>query len=248
MKPVATFGLIAASAGLFVARATFPPIERSSAATPEPTLLDAVAEDGLESRDLNLALGLRAAAQAEFLGNDPHAHVRTVYPASVPDVEGGLPVVLYHFERPVVGSTFAIYWLSQYVSRGSLGNYVEGFAPPWRVPSPMALVGDRPDRTCALLVTLREPDEAAPIPGGRGGILQVPPDFVLVPDRLPALPTTRRPLPIDFAQDTAGKVRLWLTLPEQLRGLRVWVQLLMADDRVEAGCVPTPMVELTIGK
>ena len=82
-------------------------------------------------------------------------------------------------------------------------------------------------------------------------MMQVPPDYVLVPDRIlephNISPTNRPGVPFEFVQDEYGKMMLRLTVPYNINGLQVWCQLLVADYRVPAGCVSTPMIELNIG-
>ena len=82
-------------------------------------------------------------------------------------------------------------------------------------------------------------------------MLQVPPDYVLVPQRIlepgRIAPHNRPGVPFEFVQDEYGKVMLRLTIPYNINGLRVWCQLVVADTRVPAGCVSTPMVEINIG-
>ena len=79
-------------------------------------------------------------------------------------------------------------------------------------------------------------------------MMQVPPDYVLVPERVEWIEPWNRPgVPFEFVQDGYGKIMLRLTIPYNVNGLRVWCQLLVADYRVPAGCVSTPMVEINIG-
>lgn len=80
-------------------------------------------------------------------------------------------------------------------------------------------------------------------------MLQVPPDYVLLPTRVEDIdPSTRPGVPFEFVQDAEGVVMLRVTWPEVLVGMTVWCQLLVADDRVPAGCVSTPMLEIHVGK
>lgn len=151
----------------------------------------------------------------------PIAQIRLRWPTSFADVEGGLPGVFDWQHRPVVGTRTGIKWTTNW-------------APP------------RPNVNTALLVTLREPPQAQPIPGGRGGMLQVPPDIVLTPRR-PREVESDGMLAVQFDQDEDGVIALWVNWPRAWLGLRVWCQLLVEDARVPAGCVPTPMIEMVIG-
>jgi hypothetical protein len=200
-------------------------------AVPAATMLDDLRSQAVDPRDPAPMVWMAALADAEMAAGQP-ASVRIVHAPQIADVAGGLPWVVCH-DRPVTGSVWRCDWLTQYVA-----SYPDGIG------------GDmvRPDRAVALLVTLRPPPPPQPIPGGAGGMLQVPPDFVLVPDRLESLPADMRPDRVfDFVQDASGRIVLYVRWPLAWDGLRVSAQLLVADDRVASGCVPTSMVDLHIG-
>lgn len=233
------------------------PLEPPAAAPLEPPLeppaepmLEKLRARALTEDDATPALALRALAEADFAPT-PAATVALRYPPQFADVAGGLPVVVDWRRRPVVGSAWSCAWLTQYVPSYPEGaeGYTSGPFGFWKVPAiGTARPKLRPDRACALLVTLRPPPEPQPIPGGAGGMLQVPPDYVLVPDRVGELEAQARPgRVIDFVQDNRGRMRLYVTWPRELAGLSVWLQLLVADPRVPAGCVPTPALELHVG-
>lgn len=149
------------------------------------------------------------------------SHVRPM--PTLADVRGGLPIVMTPGTRPVVGRSWVVDWLTRPV------------AP-------------RPDRRCALLVTLKPPGQPKPIPGAGGSMLQVPPDFVLVPERVQTVDTQARPHRFfELVQDPDGHVRLRVVWPRSLDGLDLWCQLVVEDRRVAAGCVTTPVVEVHVG-
>lgn len=131
------------------------------------------------------------------------------YPNSLANVHGGLPIVTLR-ERPIAGKPFSIGWTT-------------------RPTAPF------PNYRTALLVTLKPPPAAQPLPGGRGGMLMVPPDYVFKAGQVPWL-----------TQDS-GNVRFDMTFIPALAGLRVWLQLVVADSRVPSGATVSPMVELVVG-
>lgn len=143
---------------------------------------------------------------------DRYASAIVRYPTSLANVEGGLPIVVPPTSRPIGDKPFTLGWTTRPT------------APP-----------DFPSARVALLATLKPPPPAQPIPGGRGGMLQVPPDYVFMPDQVPWL----------FRD--GGRVRFDMTFLRQLAGLRVWVQLIVEDHRTPAGVTVAPMVELTVG-
>ena len=192
-------------------------------------LMDQLHDQAARQRKAMPALTLQAMADATVAESDQPAHMRVVHAPSLPDVLGGLPVVLCQ-QRPIVGSVWVARWFSQYVPEYQKGQAV------------------RPDQSAALLVTLKPPPMPQPIPGGNGGMLQVPPDYVLTPERLEHAPATMRPGRVfDFVQDKAGRTQLYVHWPRQMSGWRISMQLLLADDRVPAGCVPTAMLEMQVG-
>jgi len=141
---------------------------------------------------------------------DVVATTRIVRPPSLTGVAGGLPIVLPINTRPLAGAPFTLGWTTR---------------PTAPFPNP---------RT-ALLVTLAQPPAPSLIQGGRGGMLQVPPDLVFVPGTVPWLTQNN------------GTVRLDITFIPQLVGLKVWMQLAVSDARVPAGLTVTPMVALVVG-
>ena len=211
----------------------------------------------LTREDFNLELVGRANREASYLP-DQFATVHVHNMPELADVEGGLPVLLPPATRPLTGQEFILRWVTRYVA-----SYPEGVEdsydpakriPPnyWTIPSIETYhPALRPDLPCALLLTLNEPGPPQPISGGRGGMLQVPPDYVLVPQRIlepdRIEPWNRPGVPFEFVQDQYGKIMLRLTIPYNINGLRVWCQLLVADYRVPCGSVSTPMIELNIG-
>ena len=92
-----------------------------------------------------------------------------------------------------------------------------------------------PNRRTALVVSLRPPPEPALIPGGGGGTLMLHPDFVFEPNKVPWL------------TQYDGEVRLDFTFAQGLLGLRIWMQLLVDDDRVPGRAIGTPLLVLTVG-
>jgi len=198
---------------------------------PEPPLLERVRSQAITQENATPMLAARVMSDADMSPTTP-ASVHIRHAAQLPNVAGGLPITCGARTRPRTGRTWTCNWLTQAVA-----SYPEGIAGP-------AL---RPDLPTALLVTLRPPPEPQAIPGGLGGMLQVPPDYVLVPERVPSL-EGRPARVLDLVQDDRGQVRLTVRWPAELAGLSVWCQLLVADGRVPAGCVPTPMVEIHVGR
>ena len=207
-------GVIAAAAAL-----------SGCSSVPQP--LDEARARALQPADLTPALAVRAQAEAAYTHEQrASVHVRPM--PSLPDVVGGLPVVVPPDRLPVAGRRWSVGWVTRPVADKK---------------------GRRPDRAAALLVTLRPPGPPQLVPGGRGVMLQVPPDYVLTPTRVDELSDPSDPsVPFAFEQDGDGRVRLALWLPPQLVGLSAWMQLLVADERVAAGCVSTPVVELHVGE
>lgn len=241
MKRLALLGLFAAC--------SFP--------EPVPQPLKAIRAQALTREDFNLELVGRANREASYLP-DQFASVHVRHMPELADVEGGLPVVVTPETRPLTNQEFILRWLTRAVA-----TYPEGvedsFDPAKRIPPNYWTLPSiethhpalRPDRACALLLTLNEPGPAQPIPGGEGAMLQVPPDYILVPERIlephRIAPHNRPGVPFEFVQDEYGKMMLRLTIPYNINGLRVWCQLLVEDRRVPAGCVSTPMIEINIG-
>jgi hypothetical protein len=151
-----------------------------------------------------------SAAMLEDAVTTAKARATIRYPTSLANVGGGLPLVVPPASLPVVGRPFTVGW----TTRPSAGF---------------------PNSRTALLATLQPPPAPSLIPNGGGGMLMVPPDYVIIPGSVPWL-----------TQD-AGRVRFDITLLPQLAGLRMWMQLLVADARVPAGVTVSPMLELVFG-
>lgn len=245
----ATFCVILAVIGLSFAACEVPP--------PTPTLLDTLASKAITRENVTPQIGLRAMSEASYLPDQfATAHVRPM--PQLPEVDGGLPIVMTPTTRPITGQEFILRWLTRPVA-----SYPEGvedsFDPALRVPPNYWTLPSietyhpalRPDLPCALLITLDKPGEPQPIPGGEGAMLQVPPDYVLVPERIlepnRIAPHNRPGVPFEFVQDEYGKIMLRLTIPTNFNGINVWCQLLVADYRVPSGCVSTSMIELHVG-
>ena len=221
---------------------------------PPPQPLQEARAAALTREDFNLELVGRANREASYLPGQ-FATVN-VYPMpSLADVEGGLPILQRPASRPIIGQEFILSWLTRAVA-----TYPEGVpdsydpakrVPPghWTLPSiETHRPALRPDRMCALLISLEKPGPPQPIPGAAGAMLQVPPRYVLMPDRIDNIEPWNRPgVPFEFVQDGYGQIMLRLQVPNNINGLRVWCQLLVEDRRVPAGCVSTPMIELHIG-
>lgn len=116
---------------------------------------------------------------------------------------------------------------------------------PWRAqwstrPTPAYAEGAAtfPNVRTALLVTFKPPPTPSALPGGAGGMLMVPPDLVLIAN------DPRSPWLTD---DGAGLVSLHYTFTEQVVGLRLWMQLVVADSRVPGGATTSPLLVLVIG-
>lgn len=222
-----------------------------------PQPLESIRAMALTREDFNLELVGRANREASYLP-DQFATVNVHHMPELADVDGGLPILLPSKTRPLTGQEFMLRWVTRAVA-----TYPEGVEdsydpakriPPyyWTIPSiETSHPALRPDLPCALLLSLSPPGPPQPIPGGAGAMMQVPPDYVLVPDRIlephNISPTNRPGVPFEFVQDEYGKIMLRLTIPYNINGLQVWCQLLVADYRVPAGCVSTPMIELKIG-
>lgn len=198
---------------------------------PPTPLLERVRADAITQENATPMLAARVMVDAEMSPTRP-ASVHVRHATELPAVDSGLPILCPPRRLPVVGTAWSCNWLTQAVP-----TYPEGIAGG-------AL---RPDLPTALLVTLKEPTEPQAIPGGSGGVLQVPPDYVLVPERVRQL-EDRPDRVLDFVQDDRGQVRLTVRWPAELAGLSLWCQLLVADNRVPAGCVPTPMLEIHVGR
>jgi hypothetical protein len=222
-----------------------------------PQVLPELSKQALTREDFNLSLLARANREASYLP-DQFASVHVHDMPELADVEGGLPILLPPATRPLTGQEFMLRWVTRAVAVYPEG-VPESYDPANRIPPDWWTIPTletyhpalRPDLPCALLITLEQPSPPASIPGAAGAMMQVPPDYILVPDRIlephKIAPHNRPGVPFEFVQDEYGKIMLRLTIPFNINGLRVWCQLLVADYRVPAGCVSTPMVELNIG-
>lgn len=224
---------------------------------PVPQPLEDIRAKALTREDFNLELVAQANREASYLP-DQFATVTVHNMPELADVDGGLPVLIPPTTRPLTNQEFMLRWVTRHVA-----VYPEGVEdsydpakriPPnyWTIPSIETYhPALRPDLPCALLLTLTPPGPPQPIPNAAGAMMQVPPDYVLVPDRIVEPdriePWNRPGVPFEFVQDGYGKMMLRLTIPYNINGLRVWCQLLVADYRVPAGVVSTPMIELNIG-
>jgi len=180
------------------------------APSPEPpatSYFDQLAANATE--DFALALPMQVSAAA-LLRSRPAAIIR--YPNSIAKVSGGLPIVVPPEAGPVAGQPFRLGWTTR---------------PTARFPYA---------RTALLASTNKPPVEPPEIPGGLGAVLQVPPDYVLVPGVAPWL-----------TSHEDGHLELNITFVPELAGLRLWVQLVVEDARTPAGVTVTPMVELVVG-
>lgn len=185
-----------------------------------PQVLDDLTKRAV-TEETRPAAVLRAMSEASYaVGQPASVHVRHM--PDLADVDGGLPVVMIPDRLPVAGRTFQLVWASRAV-------------PDVR--------GKRPSPSCALVATLTQPGPPAYIPGARGAMLQVRPDFVFVPQRVEQA-SVAGPA---FQQTADGIVLLRFDVPPSFDGITAWCQLLLADDRVPAGCVSTPMIELHFG-
>ncbi len=222
-----------------------------------PQVLPQIAKQALTREDFNLELVARANREASY-APDQFASVHVHDMPELADVEGGLPILLPPATRPLTGQEFMLRWVTRAVASYPEG-VPESYEPANRIPPNWWTMPTlethhpalRPDLPCALMITLEPPGPPAPIPNAAGAMMQVPPDYVLVPQRIlephHIAPQNRPGVPFEFVQDEYGKIMLRLTIPYNVNGLRVWCQLLVADYRVPAGCVSTPMVELNIG-
>lgn len=188
-----------------------------------PTVFDDLTSAAVHQEDVSPLLALRFMKAAQDQPSQP-ATVHVRHMPELASVKGGLPIVGKPTTRPIPGEPFVLHWMTRAV-------------PP------------RPNLSTALLISLDEPEAAQPIPGARGSMLQVPPDFVLIPDRVGSFDDDNGGLagPFRFVQDSHGAVVLQMTWPSQLAGITVWCQLLVEDNRVAAGCVSTPMVVVRVG-
>ena len=194
----------------------------ASCAMPQANAWQDLTSKAVTGADLTPMMAVRAMTEASHQPEQyATAHVRRM--PKLAGVKGGLPIAMNPETRPLAGREFRLRWLTRPV------------AP-------------RPDLASALLLTLAPPSEPQPIPGGRGAMLQVPPDYVLVPERIEDMQAWSRPgAPFEFVQDAQGQVMLRLLIPSNFAGISIWCQLLVADSRVPAGCVSTPMIELHVG-
>lgn len=222
-----------------------------------PQVFPELVKKALTREDFDLTLMARASREASYLP-DQFATVNIRHMPQLADVEGGLPLVMTPTTKPKIGEEFFIFWVTR-----PIGNYpqsvVDSYDPAKRVPPNHWTLpaldthrpSYRPDRATALLITLQEPGEPWLIPGGKGAMQQVPPDYILIPTRIeePArIERHNRPgVQFEFVQNEHGKILLRMVAPQGLGGLQVWCQLLVEDRRVPAGFVTTPMVELNIG-
>lgn len=189
---------------------------------PVPRPLEELEQRALGHEDMTLGLGAQLLAETN-LQPTRHAAVRVCNMPELAEVSGGLPVAMRPAERPVAGRRWHQRWVTRYV-------------PP------------RPSLKTALLVSLRPPGPPQMIPGARGAMLQVRPDYVLVPEPVESVDGSElRGLPVRLVQGADGQVELGVFFPSFLDGLTVWCQLLVEDPRVAAGCVSTPMLEIHVG-
>ena len=187
-----------------------------------PNVMAQLERDAITPEEMTPLLGVKMLPEVQFT-TARFASVHVHYMPQLADVGGGLPILQRPEMRPVAGKAWQMVWLT---------NYVE----------------PRPDRQTALLVSLRPPGEPQPIYGAAGAMMQVPPDYVLVPTRVPETDLGERPMvPFEFVQNPSGQIMLRIIWPHMLEGATVWCQLLVADDRVPAGCVSTPMLEIHVG-
>jgi len=224
---------------------------------PVPQPLEMIQAKALTREDFNLELMGRANREASYLP-DQFATVNIHNMPELADVDGGLPVLLPPQTRPLTGQEFMLRWVTRAVAQYPEG-VEDSYDPAKRVPPNYWTIPSietyhpalRPDLPCALMLSLERPGPPQPIPNALGAMMQVPPDYVLVPERIlepnRIAPQNRPGVPFEFVQDEYGKILLRLTIPSNINGLQVWCQLLVADYRVPAGCVSTPMVEINIG-
>lgn len=188
-----------------------------------PNVMMQLKRDAITPEQMTPLLGVSMLPEVEFTtGRFGSVHVHHM--PEVADLDGGLPIMQRPIVRPIVNRPWTMAWVT---------NYVE----------------PRPDVQTALLVSLKPPGDPQPIYGSNGSMLQVPPNYVLVPKRVEDEELgDRPPVPFEFVQNQQGVVMLRVRWPEVLVGMTVWCQLLVADDRVPAGCVSTPMLEIHVGE
>jgi len=205
--------------------------------------------------DVDLAFVTSAYLGSEFQEEDENGdifatyHIR--YPKSFANVDGGLPCVLSPDVRPLVGSVFKLHWLTEFIPsypEGGADGYTTGPNGFWKTPHIRTLQpAVRPNKNCALFVSIKKP-VPAPIPGGKGAILQCPPNYVFAPERVELLSSSITPGKfVQFEQDYQGKIQIFFRCLPIMKGLTLYCQLVVADNRVDAGFIPTPMVEINIG-
>lgn len=187
-----------------------------------PNVMAQLRRDAITPAEMTPLLGVKMLPEVRFSA-EPFGSAHVHHMPKLADVSGGLPIMQQPQSRPVAGRTWRAAWLTSYVE-------------------------PRPDRQTALLVSLRPPGDPQPILGAGGAMMQVPPDYVLVPARVTDADLGDRPVvPFEFVQNERGQVLLRIIWPDMLRGATIWCQLLVADDRVPAGCVSTPMLEIHVG-
>ena len=220
------------------------------------TLLDSYIKKATKEEDIDIALATEFYLSSEFdepnENGDVFATFHVRYPTSFANVSGGLPCIVKPTSRPLVNSVFRVNWVTEWVPsfpEGGAEDYTTGPEGHWTVPSIRTLQPTvRPDKQTALFVSVNPPSGGSPIPGGEGAVLQCPPDYVLVPDRMEHLPSSMDEGKfIQFNQDYNGRIQLFVRCDPIMNGLNVWIQLVVADRRVDVGLLPTPMLEIHIG-
>jgi len=219
--------------------------------------LKAMSESALTDDDFGPMLAFQAYGEASFQSNQTARVVVSEMP-QLADVDGELPILKPPTTLPIAGSEFILEWLTR-PSATYPQSVIDSFDPSkrdppnfWTIPSIETYHPSiRPDRACALFISLSKPGEPKPIPGSNGSLLQVPPRYVLVPKRIvdpdKIAPWNRPGVPFEFVQDEYGKIMLRITIPEMMDGLTLWMQLVVEDRRVASGCVSTPMIEMHVG-
>lgn len=220
-----------------------------------PQLLDTLKSQALQREDFTPTLAAQAMREASYLPDQ--TATATVWPMpQVPQVDGSLPIIFGSVPHPVTNEEWIVEWVTRPEATYPPG-VLESFDPAnypepigyWKFPSiSTAHPAIRPDLQCILLVSLIEPGPPTVIEGGAGGMMAVPPDYILTPTRVDRISPWYRPdVPMELVQNQYGKVMLRILWPSQLAGLTIWCQLLVEDDRVPAGCVSTPMIEIHVG-